>query len=298
MPTPLSLSKTAAREQLRRMAPIRLRRPVFFVPGWRDQGGCCWTQPYVEDGADCRPGWEYTVQDWVAQWVRPADRTQVHFVRLVEQEERLRENPPAWEQDATSRYENFFQFAELLKGRIRASGIEEYDLVGHSMGGLDSIAAIILDVAVDGEPEVNAFINSPPLEGAARLITVATPFRGSPTAELVKRTQFDELLMPNWLPGIRKQAEAMATSSPFIHIITSREREQRLIQRVPGGVHTFGSYNDLVVPSTHRMIAGATNHPAADFQLARHSQRLGIPQDPRLALAVFSILSGGLHGPE
>jgi hypothetical protein len=286
------------------MAPIRLQRQGFFVPGCIDQGGLCWVEPYTEGGVDCRSGWEYSLRDWVERVVDPADRRHVHFLRLVADEACLRiERYPAgsrrgkvkcvvWDDDATARYDNFFQFAELLKQQIRASGITDYDVVSHSMGGLDSIAAIAVDVERDTEPEVRRFITTPPLAGVNRLITVATPFHGSPGGRLVKHTKLDEVFMRDWPLGIRQQAEAMSTDSPFIRIIAHPERQRRLAQSVAGRVHTFGSNNDIVVPDPSRMIDGAINHPAAEFTLARHSQWLGIPQDPRLALAVFTILAG------
>ena len=134
MPTDVSLQKTEAREQLRQSGRLRLKRPVFFVPDWTDQGCLCWTEPYTEGGADRRPGWEYTIQDWVEELVEPADRAHVHFVKLVVNEQhftltRFASGPrqgkvksATWEPDPTSGYEHFFQFGELLKAHVRATG--------------------------------------------------------------------------------------------------------------------------------------------------------------------------------
>lgn len=305
MPTDLSHSKSAARSALRAMAPCRLHRPVFFVPGWTDQGCLCWLEPDVESGLDRRPGWEYTIDDWVRRVVEPTDAGNVRFLRLVHDDRQClierfvsgarkgKIKRVCWDGDSSASFENFFQFAELLKAKIRATGSTAYDLVGHSMGGLDCIAALTLDATVDPEPEVQRWITSPPLEGSHRLITVATPFRGSPGGWLTKHTKLDELAMRQWSPAIRRQAEAMSPDSPFIRIMTAPARQQRLVARLSGGVHTFGSRNDIAVPDANRLIDGATNHPAAAFQLARHSQRMGIPQDPRLALSLFQILTSG-----
>ncbi len=302
MPTNISLRKTEAREQLRKLAPLHLNRPVFFVPGWTDQGCLCWTEPYVEGGGDRRAGWEYTIQDWVESVVEPEDRVQVHFVKLVEEEnnltiERYSSGPRLgkirsvpWDHDPSARYENFFQFAELLKQKIRQMGTADYDLIGHSMGGLDMIAATVLDRRIDRESEIQRFIISPPLEGVHTIVTVATPFRGSPLASFVERNHLDEILRLNWSDGIRNQAEAMFPRSPFIQSITDPSRQRRLLDRVKGSVHTFGSENDPATPNQARMIDGAINHPATGFELARHSMIMGITQDPRLALAVFRIL--------
>lgn len=303
MPSALSLMKTEARNQLRKMAPLRLKRPVFLVSGWTDQACLCWTEPYTEGGGARRLGWEYTIQDWAGKIVDPADHGKVVFIKNVEDENNLqikrfisgprkgKIRAATWGGDATGKYENFFQFSELLKSKIRATGSGEYDLIGHSMGGLDIIAAVLLDRQVDQEPEVQRFIKTPPLEGTHHIITVSTPFRGSPAAGLVKNTRVDEIFMPNWSQGIRKQSEAMAPDSSFIKIITHSERQRRLIPKVSGSVHTFGSQNDRAVPDSCRMIDGANNHLAADFGLAQHSQRMGIPQDPRTALGIFRILT-------
>ncbi len=276
---------------------------MFFVPGWTDQGCVCWVEPYVEGGADRRLGWEYTMTDWVETVVEPIDRDKVYFVQLVEESSQLSIDRYAsgarqgkirhvrWDHDSSASYENFFQFAELLKRKIRQTGLAEYDLVGHSMGGLDIIAAAGLDRRVDQEPEVQRFVTSEPLENVRTIVTVATPFRGSPGASVVQRTKLDEIMQPNWSDGIRRQAEAMSPDSPFIRIITEPQRQRRLVERVKGRVHTFGSRNDLTTPDQARMIDGAINHPAGDLTMARHSASMGVTQDPRVILALFRLLS-------
>ena len=303
MPTEISLQKTDARAQLKKLAPLHLARPVFFVPGWSDQACLCWTEPYTEAGIDRRAGWEYTIQDWVEEVVDPADRLKVYYVKLVEDDKNLlierfsrgtnqgKIQSVDWSRDPSAQYENFFKFAELLKRKIRDVGAADYDLIGHSMGGLDIIAATLLDRGHDPEPEVQRFITSDPLAGVNTIMTVATPFRGSPLASFVERNHLDDILRLNWSDGIRKQAEAMFPQSPFIQIITDPSREARLITRVKGSIHTFGSENDPATPNQARMIDGAINHPAGGFELARHSMIMGITQDPRLALAIFTILA-------
>ena len=66
MPTELSLKRTEARLKLKEFNEdkIKLKRDVFFVPGWTDQACICWTEPYTEAGIDRRKGWEYTIKDW------------------------------------------------------------------------------------------------------------------------------------------------------------------------------------------------------------------------------------------
>ena len=302
MPSALSLSKTRARTSLRKMMPLKLEYDVFFIPGWTDQGCLAWIEPYTEGGTSRRLGWEYTIRDWAEKILDAPSQQKIHFVKLLKNEEyfhieRFQSGPREgkvrfcnWEQDETYSYENFFQFAELLKETIRASRCTRFDLVGHSMGGLDIAAALTLDPNIDSEPEVKHFIKTSPLSGARNIITFSTPFRGSPGGWLVRNTKLDEIFMRSWSKGIRSQAEAMSPDSPFIKIITNPQRQKRLVKNISGVVYTFGSDNDKAVPSANRMIDGAINYPPADFSLAQHSQRMGIPQDPRTALELFRIL--------
>ncbi len=167
MPTELSLKKTAKRERLRKLK-IRLKKDIFFVPGWTDQACICWTEPYVESGADRRKGWEYTVKDWEYIIENPE---KMHYIQLVENEDSIniirdeqgKIKKVEFKSDPSYEYTNFFQFAELVKSKIRATGAREFDLVGHSMGGLDIISAVALDKNLDAYQEVKDFIKTEPL---------------------------------------------------------------------------------------------------------------------------------------
>ncbi len=118
------------------------------------------------------------------------------------------------------------------------------------------------------------------------MITVATPFRGSPGGWVALHTQLGDWLMEGQPLGIRAQAEATSPDAPCVQAITDPARQLRLTQHVQ--VYTFAGDKDLVVPDPSRMIDGAQNHPA--LSLVNHSQRLGITQDPRLALELFRIM--------
>jgi len=294
MPTELSLKKTEARNKLRKFK-IRLKRDVFFVPGWTDQACVCWTEPYMESGIDRRAGWEYTVKDWEYILENPE---KMHYLQLVENDNsisitRNREGKikkVEFKSDPTYNYTNFFQFAELIKSKIRASGAKEFDLVGHSMGGLDSISAVALDRKLDDHQEVRDFIETDPLEGLGLLITVATPYKGSTPADLVKNTKIDEWFRPEWSDGIRKQCENMAHDSKFISIINQKDIRERLLEKAKIGVYTFSGEKDGAVTSEDAFIAGAHNHEP--FELILHSQRMGITQDPRTHFELFTLLKG------
>lgn len=297
MPTELSLKKTEYRNKLKayKNNKIRLKRDVFFIPGWTDQACICWIEPYTESGIDRRAGWEYTVKDWEYIIENPE---KIHYLQLVENNDSINiirnrqrkvKKVEFKSDDQSYSYTNFFQFAELIKNKIRATGAREFDLVGHSMGGLDIISAVVLDRNLDAYQEVNDFIKSEPLEGVGLLITVATPYKGSAPADLVKNTKIDEWFRPEWSDGIRKQCENLAHNSKFISIINQKKIRDRLLKKVKIGVYTFSGGNDGAVKPEDAFIEGAKNHEP--FKLVSHSQRMGITQDPRMHWALFNLFS-------
>lgn len=138
--------KQAAREKLQALQTekITLNRPVFFVPGWRDEDGTCWLET-------CKDTDEQPIRDWVPEVV--TNPALAHYVTFT---------------DAESRgCESFVDFGQLVKERVwEAIGRDTpFDAIGHSMGGLDIVAALL------DEDE--------PLAHLHYLITVATPHRGT-----------------------------------------------------------------------------------------------------------------------
>ena len=299
MPTQLSLKKIEARKRLRvfKNNKIRLQRDIFFVPGWADQACTCWIEPYTEAGKNRLSYWEYTVKDWEYIVENPE---KMHYIQMiknrnaihVKRDYRGKIKKIDFKTDPSYNYTNFFQFAELLKSKIRNGiqkhGIKEIDLIGHSMGGLDIISAVALDPDLDKYPEVKRFIKTKPLKNVGFVITVATPYKGSVPADIVKHTDLDEIFRPKWSEGIRKQCKNMAFDSNFIEIINQNNIRNRFLKVVKKGVYAFSGGDDLAVRPKDARIKGAANHNP--FKLARHSQRMGITQDPRLHLALFKLL--------
>lgn len=300
MPTTFSLTKTEARKELREFGDkkITLEMDIFFVPGWTDEGCVCWTEPCIEPGEDKLAGLEYTVRDWEYIIENPQ---RMHYIRLVRKEKSIniirdrkgKIKKVEFKSDPSYNYTNFFQFAELIKSKIRetmkksnAAGI---DLVGHSMGGLDIIAAITLEPD-DDYPEVKKFIRTEPLDNVGLVITAATPYKGTLPSDIVKHSRLDEILRPKWSQGTREQCENMAFDSQFIKIINWREIREKLLEKAKKGVHTFSGTNDAAVKPEYAFIDGAENHEP--FRLAAHSQRMGITQDPRFHLELFTLLKG------
>lgn len=140
--------RTRARKRLKALmdAPVTLPRPVYFVPGWRDEHGGCWAR----------------MKEWLPHVVRNASSS-VFFVEYFAPDGGLL---PPWE--------DFLDFgddlAELVHKDVDGTG-GLVDLVCHSMGGLDTIAAVAM---LDDHPE----LATSALRCVHTVITYDTPFLG------------------------------------------------------------------------------------------------------------------------
>ena len=289
--------KSKARRALRAFSKFALKRDVFFVHGWGDEANICWTYPYTEKGVNNAKDWEYTIEDWLGKLVTNKDE-KVHFIKLVKDESRVALKCDAKtgeisidiDQDESYYYENFFQFAELLKEKIRLQKTsQDFDIVCHSMGGLDSVAAI----ALDKETDTTRTIKSPGIKGVKLLITVSTPHQGSPAAN-ISDTKLAEIVMRR-SKYIRIQGSNMAPKAPFIKLVNSANARNTLLNRI-SFLHMFGGGDDIVVPTSSYKIkkAGLVTDNFKIYpplSLARHSQVMGITQDPRMHLEIIKLLS-------
>lgn len=118
---------------------VKLKRPVFFIPGWNDDNCRCW--------AASNKG-NIPLKDWLRSMV--TNFQDAYFVNF---------------QAESTRCDSFLAFGELIKRKIWAIAGkgQECDVVAHHMGGLGVRAAIAL-----GEP----------LDHVQSCITIATPHRG------------------------------------------------------------------------------------------------------------------------
>ena len=234
---------------------VALQRPVFFVPGWTDEANVCWTSAY-------RKG-DVPIKDTLARMAANADLAA--YVTFTEQQ--------------SKQCKSFFDFGELLKQTIReAIGPKApCDLVGHSMGGLDAIAAILDD--------------APPLLQVVNLVTVATPHQGSELGELGP-------ILKTFPPHHAIQCLHLDPDQPAIRLINKVEARQTALSRVQKLYCLMGTRDMAVMRSARYNKAGLD--PAfykekveiVEIGGARHSDLFGITQDPRLLLSVIDILLG------
>ena len=284
MQTKVLNDKMTARDTLLNFQRFNLKRKVFFIHGWGDQGNVCWTHPYTDQD---------TIKDWIDSLVINKDEM-VFYIKLLTDESNLKiekDGTTDIDNDDTFYFENFFQFANLLQYKIKCDRVdgEQIDLICHSMGGLDSVAAI----AVDKETDTTETIYYPGLQGVNRLITVSTPHQGAPGAKLAN-TEVAKLLLHE-SEYIATQGSNMDIKSAYMKIVNNVDVRNRLLERV-SWLHMFGGGDDIVVPKYSYKIKteglSKSNYTIySALELARHSQVMGITQDVRMALEIIKLLA-------
>jgi triacylglycerol esterase/lipase EstA (alpha/beta hydrolase family) len=244
---------------------VSLKRHAFFVPGWAGEEGKAWRgydKPVLKGHG--------SIKNWIDRIVRTPDKvTYVSYVEFSEKESQVSRS--------------FFEFAELLKARVRAEikPDEAIDLIGHSMGGLDMVAAI-----TQGKD---------PLLNVVNCVTVASPLQGIPYAGFVKRV--DELLpWLEWKPWHHEQVKNMAHHSREIERINAHENRTVLLERVKAFYQLEGT-QDMTVMRNARLrtdgLPDALKNKITQLVIegATHSGAAGITHDPRTALFLTSILA-------
>lgn len=261
--------KERALDKLRSLAGqgITLKRPVFFVPGWTGEEGKAWK------GYDAKvlPG-HGPVRAWIDRIIRKPDRTsRISYIIFSKEESR--------------NSKSFLDFAEILKARVRgkvASQDEPIDLIGHSMGGLDIVAAI-----TQGQD---------PLLNVNNCVTVASPLRGVAYARFIK--ELDKLLpWLDWEPHHHVQIRNMGHRSNPISKINSLENRVKLLERISAFYQLEGTQDMRVMRSARLRTDGLPNSLKQKIthliiEGASHSGAAGITHDPRAVLYLISIILG------
>jgi len=268
-------ARTALREWCER--PLMLRRRVYFVPGFTDEDGLsCWGEAggrglcFVSQLSEvCGNAALATFVDFKAAGAAP-------------------------------RYENFIRFGSHLarlvaQDRARAvpaAAAAEVDLVCHSMGGLDALAAIAL---LDDYPELDA----PPLAGVRNVITFDTPFLGFAAASNPLLGKLKRMQRPDE-PWLTSQLLAMETRSLRIaEVAQARDEFLSRVQafwprgadnvagliEVPHESASFGEPEEFAQTSRERYCGYRT------WEDTSHSGAKGLTRDPRAIVEALEILT-------
>jgi pimeloyl-ACP methyl ester carboxylesterase len=234
-------------------APGMLKRPVFFVPGWRDEGNVCWKQPYAHG--------DTAMAEWLPRSVKNTGH--VTYITFTEQE--------------SVRCSSFFDFGNLLRHKIwdTIGKRRAFDIVGHSMGGLDAIAAIT-------HPHE-------PMRHAHHLITVGTPHQGSELGEI--GTKLVRMPKHHQLQGINLDPDQLP-----IQLLNRPKVRQCLLENITH-LHCLLGTRDLAVMRSGRFNPEEIPQSLYEHKVsttiiegARHSQALGITQDVRTILKIMQVL--------
>lgn len=234
---------------------IELKRPVFFVPGWTDENCACWKISYQKG---------YTpIKDWISRTTKNSDLAEYITFSVKESE----------------KCKSFFDFGDVLKEKIwnKTGKNKGFDVVGHSMGGLDSVAAII-----DSEE---------PLLSVNDLITVATPHQGSELGEIGP-------IFRKYKPHHASQCVNLDPDQLPIKLINKLENRKTLLNRVNKLYCLMGTRDQAVMRSARYNKKDLDPElykkkvEVIEFGGTTHSQKYGITQDPRVILSILNILTG------
>jgi pimeloyl-ACP methyl ester carboxylesterase len=275
----IAAARARARNTLWRWTerPLTLRRRVYFVPGFTDEDGrSCWGEP-----GSRAPGFASQLPGVCAN---PDLATFVDFRR----------------DGAAPHYEDFIRFGAHLARLVEqdraaagtAGGAAEMDLVCHSMGGLDALAAITL---LDDYPELGA----PPLAGVRSVITFDTPFLGfaaarNPLLGRLKRMQRQDE------PWLMSQLLAMDTDG--LRIAEVAQARDEFLSRVqafwPRGAdnaaglievpHESASFGE---PAEFARASRDRYRGYRAWEDTSHSGAKGLTRDPRAIVEALEILT-------
>jgi pimeloyl-ACP methyl ester carboxylesterase len=258
--------------------PLTLNRRVYFVPGFTDEVGLsCWGDDVLDTLCFATELPEVCGNPGLATFVDfDVDGASPH-------------------------YEDFIRFGAHLARLVKedraaagpAGGAAEVDLVCHSMGGLDALAAIAL---LDDYPELEV----PPLQGVRSVITFDTPFLGFAAAANPLFGKLKRMQRPDE-PWLTSQLLAMETRS--LRIAEVAQARDEFLSRVrafwPRGADNTGGL--IEVPHESASFGEPAEFAPAVRERYRgyrawedtsHSGVKGLTRDPRAIVEVLEILTG------
>jgi hypothetical protein len=233
---------------------IKIVRPVFIVPGWTDESCENWVKPYAL---------QLPLKAWTNKIVK--NKEDAYYITF---------------KDAESKScKSFIDFGDILKDRIEnAIGKStEFDIVGHSMGGLDIRSAI----SIHG------------LRNAQNCITVATPHKGAMLGEIEHIFKIRK-----YPPHHMAQCNSLARRSNEINTLNSLVNRKKFLEAIRKLFQFSGTYDKVVQIKESRMECRDLNQTLQNKAMqvlidkADHVAERGITRDVRVVLAVLSILIG------
>ena len=244
---------------------IALKRPAFFVPGWTDELCACWGRS--DSNNIC-------IKDWLTKICsNPEEARYIDFEK------------------ETSQCVSFLDFGEVLKNKIWAyiGKDKEFDIVGHSMGGLDIRAAIT---------------QNKPLLNTQNCLTVATPHQGDNLGGMDVWLRKIPLIKSLW-DKIRKETSYQVEQSKGldpdyapIKTINKVDNITAFLEKI-WQLYEFKGTMDFTVKGSayinetdisSELCKNKIKKVAIDG--ADHTGKIGITQDPRTILAIIKILLG------
>jgi pimeloyl-ACP methyl ester carboxylesterase len=234
---------------------LTLKRPVFFVPGWTDEDNTWWTT------ADKKLG--ISAKERFSEIFTNCDSAE--YITFSEEE--------------SEGCKSFLDFGPVLRSKIfsKIGKSKEFDLIGHSMGGLDSVAAIIDD--------------TPPLLKINSLITVATPHQGSELGEIGP-------IFKDYSPHHAMQCVNLDPDQMPIKYVNQPEIRKKLLDRVKELYCFMGTVDQAVMKSARLSKKDLDSDlykskvEILEIGGATHTGKDGITLDPRTILKIVSILMG------
>lgn len=256
--------------KLRKEKPS-LKRPVFFVPGWTGEEGWAWLKPYpkLEEG-------HLPIKHAIDDIFRNSKIAECITFTVPESES----------------CNSFLDFANILKGKIQAfiRKNEEFDIVGHSMGGLDLVASI-----TQGKDY---------LTNVYSCITVASPLKGTEFGEL--RPILGKLLpfLGDLPPHHEIQCKNLDPDRKPIQIINTLKSRENLLNRI-NKFYQFVGTRDMAVMRNAKLRKDGLELKfyrekiiTEEIGGATHSGKTGITQDPRVVKKILQILLGRYQSPK
>jgi hypothetical protein len=230
---------------------IELKRPVFFVPGWTDESCANWTQSFKLSPS---------IKDWFKK--TSSNCEMVNFVTFTEQE--------------SIGCNSFIDFGLILKKKVESAigNKKLFDIVGHSMGGLDIRTAIAMH----------------DLECVENCITVATPHKGSQLGEIGP-------IFMKYKPQHKIQCINLDPDHLPVQTINSLQNRKKFLEKVKK-LYQFVGTRDMAVARNAKIDTRSISSASLDKIITveiggvTHSANGGITRDVRVIIAIFNALMG------